>query len=222
MSFSEKIVERRVSLNMSQKELAERLGVTPTRLNYWEKGKREPDVHYIKALARELGVSGDYLLETESEEGTSGSVTGIGERIKHARLKAECTQQQLADMIGVAKSTVTGYEKGTREPDSLKINAIAKALNVSGDYLLGTEYDRFIEFFRRCDSNLVEGHILFGKSAFQLLGYCKSAHATSLGSLLFIIELATVISWSNKSSCSVAPIFFISRTTNLRYASICA
>lgn len=141
MSLSEKIVERRVSLNMSQKELAERLGVTPTRFNYWEKGKREPDVHYIKALARELGVSGDYLLETESEEGTSGSVTGIGERIKHARLKAECTQQQLADMIGVAKSTVTGYEKGTREPDSLKINAIAKALNVSGDYLLGTEYD---------------------------------------------------------------------------------
>ncbi len=65
----------------------------------------------------------------------------IGERIKQARLKAECTQQQLADMIGVAKSTVTGYEKGTREPDSLKINAIAKALNVSGDYLLGTEYD---------------------------------------------------------------------------------
>lgn len=141
MSFSEKIVERRVSLNMSQKELAERLGVTPTRLNYWEKGKREPDVHYIKALARELGVSGDYLLETELEEGASDSVTGIGERIKQARLKAECTQQQLADMIGVAKSTVTGYEEGTREPDSLKINAIAKALNVSGDYLLGTEYD---------------------------------------------------------------------------------
>lgn len=141
MSFSEKIVERRVSLNMSQKELAERLGVTPTRLNYWEKGKREPDVHYIKALARELGVSGDYLLETESEEGTSGSVTGIGERIKKARLEKGYTQLQLAEMIGVAKNTITGYETGTREPDSNRITAIAKALSVSGDYILGTEYD---------------------------------------------------------------------------------
>lgn len=65
----------------------------------------------------------------------------IGQRIKDARTNAKYTQQQLADMIGVAKSTVTGYEKGIREPDSIKINAIAKALNVSGDYLLGTEYD---------------------------------------------------------------------------------
>lgn len=43
-------------------------------------------------------------------------------------------------MIGVAKSTVTGYEKGNREPDAMKINAIAKALGVTGDYLLATEY----------------------------------------------------------------------------------
>lgn len=65
----------------------------------------------------------------------------IGQRIKEARIHAKYTQQELADMIGVAKSTVTGYEKGLREPDSMKINAIAKALNVSGDYILGTEYD---------------------------------------------------------------------------------
>lgn len=141
MSFSEKIIERRTALNMSQKELAEKLGITPTRLNYWEKGKREPDLHYIKALARELGVSGDYLIGTEPEESTSNMVAGMGERIKQARLEKGYTQLQLAEMIGVAKSTVTGYEKDIREPDAIKINAIAKALNVSGDYILGTEYD---------------------------------------------------------------------------------
>lgn len=65
----------------------------------------------------------------------------IGERIKEARIRRGLTQQQLAEAIGVANNTITGYEKGTREPDSLKINAIAKILNVSGDYLLGTEYD---------------------------------------------------------------------------------
>lgn len=65
----------------------------------------------------------------------------IGERIKKARLGKGYTQSQLAEMIGVAKNTITGYETGTREPDAIKINAIAKALNVSGDYLLGTEYN---------------------------------------------------------------------------------
>lgn len=68
MSFADKLVECRTKLGISQRELANRLGVTPVRLNYWEKGKREPDVYYIKALARELGVTGDYLLETPFAE----------------------------------------------------------------------------------------------------------------------------------------------------------
>ena len=65
----------------------------------------------------------------------------VGERIKKARLEKGYTQLQLAEMIGVAKNTITGYETGTREPDSNRITAIAKALSVSGDYILGTEYD---------------------------------------------------------------------------------
>lgn len=68
MSFADKLVECRTKLGISQRELANRLGVTPVRLNYWEKGKREPNVYYIKALARELGVTGDYLLETPFAE----------------------------------------------------------------------------------------------------------------------------------------------------------
>lgn len=65
----------------------------------------------------------------------------VGERIKKARLEKGYTQLQLAEMIGVAKNTITGYETGTREPDSSRITAIANALNVSGDYIIGTEYD---------------------------------------------------------------------------------
>lgn len=64
----------------------------------------------------------------------------IGERIKAARLDKGYTQEQLAQMIGVAKSTLTGYEKGNREPDAMKINALARALDVTGDYLLDTGF----------------------------------------------------------------------------------
>lgn len=64
----------------------------------------------------------------------------IGERIKKARLDKGYTQEQLAQMIGVAKSTLTGYEKGNREPDAMKINALAKALDVTGDYILDTGF----------------------------------------------------------------------------------
>lgn len=61
----------------------------------------------------------------------------LGDRIREARINAGMTQDDLAKKIGAAKNTVTCYEKGTREPDALKIIAIAKALGVTGDYLLG-------------------------------------------------------------------------------------
>lgn len=65
----------------------------------------------------------------------------IGERIKLARKNAHMTQQDLAEAVGVAKSTIAGYEIGVREPDSIRIYRIAKALGVSGDYLLDIEIE---------------------------------------------------------------------------------
>lgn len=62
VDFPQRLVECRASLDITQRELAKRLGITPVRLNYWERGRCEPDVYYIKALARELGVTSDYLL----------------------------------------------------------------------------------------------------------------------------------------------------------------
>lgn len=64
----------------------------------------------------------------------------IGEQIKKARQDKGYTQQELADMLGVAKNTVTGYERGNRAPDALKIKAIAKALGVTGNWLMECEY----------------------------------------------------------------------------------
>lgn len=63
----------------------------------------------------------------------------FGERLKEARQNAGYTQDQLAKLIGVAKSTLSGYEKGNREPDVMKIWKIITALDISGDWLLGGE-----------------------------------------------------------------------------------
>ena len=47
-TFGKRLVSARNKLNLSQKDLAEKLGITPTRLNYYEKDKREPDISMIK------------------------------------------------------------------------------------------------------------------------------------------------------------------------------
>lgn len=60
----------------------------------------------------------------------------IGERIREARKAKGYTQQKLADIVGVGKTTINNYESDTREPDALKIIALAKALGVTGDWII--------------------------------------------------------------------------------------
>lgn len=67
---------------------------------------------------------------------------GFGDRVKYFRELRGLTQEQLAFEVGVAKTTITGYEKGNRQPDVEKIKKIASALCVSGNELLGIESEK--------------------------------------------------------------------------------
>ena len=62
MTFGNRLKQARENKGYNQKQFAEHLGVTPTRLNYWEKDKREPDVAIIKQIAQILDVSSDWLI----------------------------------------------------------------------------------------------------------------------------------------------------------------
>lgn len=61
----------------------------------------------------------------------------FNENLKTAREKKNMTQKEVADSIGVAKSTYSLYESGNREPNVQTIKKIADTLNVSADDLLG-------------------------------------------------------------------------------------
>ncbi|MEG2002887.1 MAG: helix-turn-helix domain-containing protein [Clostridia bacterium] len=66
MSFGQRLVQFRNQKGIMQKELAEKTGITPTALNYYEKDKREPNLMTIIKLADALDVTGDDLLGTEN------------------------------------------------------------------------------------------------------------------------------------------------------------
>lgn len=63
---------------------------------------------------------------------------GFKEQLKKARQNASLTQKQVAEMLGIDKTTYCGYETGKRQPDPQRINQISQILNVSGDVLLET------------------------------------------------------------------------------------
>ena len=66
---------------------------------------------------------------------------GLGERLRQARVKSNRTQQFIADELAVTQSAVTEWEKGRSFPKQERIETIAKLLNVTPEFLLGTKQE---------------------------------------------------------------------------------
>lgn len=61
-------------------------------------------------------------------------------KLREARHNKGLTQQQIADKMGITKTTYCGYENGRREPDVEKIKKLACILELSCDELLEIDY----------------------------------------------------------------------------------
>ena len=57
--------------------------------------------------------------------------------MKRLRIERGITQEQLASLLKVSRSTIGMYETGSREPDFETCEAIADIFNVDMDYLMG-------------------------------------------------------------------------------------
>lgn len=63
----------------------------------------------------------------------------FNERLKDLREEKGLLQQDLAIILNVCKSTVSGWEVGRNQPSYDMLLVIAKFFDVSVDYLLGNE-----------------------------------------------------------------------------------
>jgi len=61
----------------------------------------------------------------------------LGERLKKLRKESGLTLDQLSSQLGIARTTLSGYESGRREPNMETILRIADLFNVSIDWLFG-------------------------------------------------------------------------------------
>ncbi len=66
--IGQRIRKKRIDLNINQKELAERVGISPSAINQYEKGDKIPSTETLVKLAQELGITTDYLLGATTEE----------------------------------------------------------------------------------------------------------------------------------------------------------
>ena len=67
MSMGSKLAEARRKNNLTQEQLAERLGVTRQAVSRWESDTAYPETDKIVRMSRLLGVSCDWLLQDGEE-----------------------------------------------------------------------------------------------------------------------------------------------------------
>ena len=95
---------------------------------------------------------------------------GFSEQLKKARLFIGYTQQEVANLMGISKSTYCGYETGKRQPDVEKIKKLSKILDTSGDALLETGFEKKEIHFNFSLSEIEEQLIsMYGESTLDAL-----------------------------------------------------
>ena len=66
----------------------------------------------------------------------------FNDRLKESRTNAGLTQEQLSEKLGIAKSTLSGYESGNREPSIANVAKILDILDVDANYLYQDEVEK--------------------------------------------------------------------------------
>ena len=67
-AFADKVKEARISLGMSQTQLAQEVGVSPRSVQAYERGEKKPRAAVMSRLAKALKVSVKFLVLDECED----------------------------------------------------------------------------------------------------------------------------------------------------------
>ncbi|WP_372439873.1 helix-turn-helix domain-containing protein [Sulfitobacter mediterraneus] len=159
-TFGDRLAAAREMSELTQDQLARRLGVKVGTLRNWENDVAEPRANRLQMLAGLLNVSISWLLLGESEglpepevfnempDGKSvtedggwyaNDVATFGDRVRLAREELGITPEDLARKIGVKKKTLLSWEDDLAEPRANRLLMLSHCLGVSLRWLLTGE-----------------------------------------------------------------------------------
>ena len=84
----------------------------------------------------------------------------IGSKIKNARLEKKLTQEQVAELLGVSRQTISNWENAKSYPDIISVIKMSECYDVSLDYLLKGEQkmDSYYDYLEE-STNVVKSNI---------------------------------------------------------------
>jgi transcriptional regulator with XRE-family HTH domain len=109
-----------MDLGLRQSDVADRIGVWTSTVNYWEKNRFNPEVQYVPKVVAFLGYD-PFELPPAS----------FPLQLKAARIAAGLTRRQLATRLGVHPGTVAEWERGTAAPIRLSQKRLRALLGMT-------------------------------------------------------------------------------------------
>ena len=102
------------------------------------------------------------------------------EQLKQIRKANNFTQQDLADAVGIERSTYASYETGRNKPDVILLKRIANVFGVSSDFIL--EIDTSKKF------NMSDANVSYKKNGSQLVSTLSKDEKTVLAQYRLLTE----------------------------------
>lgn len=125
--FSTKLKELRISQNLTQSELAEKLNLKPSIIGMYENGKRTPEVKTLSLISELFDVSTDYLLDK-----TNLKECFLPKNLVHLRGKR--TIDEYSKFLEMSKDLLMRYEEGKEIPTKSIVEYIADKEEINPNY----------------------------------------------------------------------------------------
>ena len=109
--------KKRLDLELSQKEVAQIIGVSEATIWNWENNRKSPKVSFLPKIFEFLGYS---LYEPK---------ISFPEKLAFLRKSLGLSQEKLAKLVGLDESTIRKLEKGKSKPAKKTLEKLEKFFN---------------------------------------------------------------------------------------------
>ena len=149
-NFNSQLKILRQEYNLSQQELADKIGISKSSINMYERGEREPGIETVKRIADFFNVDVDYLfgvsdIKKRREFKVIRTNKSIAHNIRHHREQADLSQKELADLLGVTEAEVADLESGKSTLKKDLLYKICDVLHLIPSNIIPRDDEEFTE-----------------------------------------------------------------------------
>lgn len=149
MNF-DKIKYIREENELTQKQMAEILGVTRSAYSLWEINKNVIPLTKLNQFCNIFSVSLDYMVDLSDIkkrklDKKELNAKEIGKKVKQIRKELNFTQESLAKIFNTTHSAISAYENGNTLIPTIFLIEFSKISNISLDWFCGRTNDRNIK-----------------------------------------------------------------------------